>query len=214
MLDPTGYAAVIFDLDGVLLDSEPIHLAVINEILALEGHHLDEEANRAYLGVTTVACWEDLCARLRLRHPLDYYLGAYDRILRALGRPIEPAPGVPELLRLLRRRGVPVALASSSRRPWIEASLAATGLSQAFPVAISGDDVSRGKPDPEIFRLTAQALGVEPARCLVIEDSPHGVQAARAAGMDVVAVRTPQTAGHPFEAATVVVDSLEALRPR
>ena len=130
-------------------------------------------------------------------------------MLKALGAPIEPQPGVRQVLAWLQARRVPRALASSSARPWIEASLRAIGLSEACSVVVAGPDVPRGKPAPGIFLLAARRLGVAPDRCLVLEDAPLGVQAGRAAGMAVLAVRTAQTRGHPFGEATWVVDSPE-----
>ena len=201
---------MLFDLDGVLLDSEPLRSRIARAMLATEGHEVPEEVGRAYLGRDAREIWEDLCRRFGLRHPPAYYderFGA--EVLKALEAPIEPQPGVRQVLAWLQARRVPRALASSSARPWIEASLRAIGLSEAFSVVVAGPDVPRGKPAPDIFLLAARRLGVAPDRCLVIEDSPLGVQAGRAAGMAVLAVRTAQTRGHPFGEATWVVDSLE-----
>lgn len=211
-IDLTNYDAVIFDLDGVLIDSEPIHFATMQQILAAEGRDVDAATYSLYVGMSLEATWEDLCGRLRLRHPPTYYQEIYlPLIAEALSVPLDPRPGATGLVAVLQSTRKPFAVASSSKRAWVETSLRAIGLREAFAVVVSADDVTRAKPDPELFLRAAALLGVEPARCLVIEDSPHGVQAARAAGMDVVAVRTPQTAGQGFAEATLVVDGLEEL---
>jgi beta-phosphoglucomutase-like phosphatase (HAD superfamily) len=104
-------------------------------------------------------------------------------------------------------------VASSSPRSWIAATLRSIGLGDVFPVIVSGDDVprDRGKPDPAIYLLAAQRLGVAPGRCLAIEDSPNGVLSAHRAGMRVIGVRTSYTAHLRLEGADQVVDSLVEL---
>jgi beta-phosphoglucomutase-like phosphatase (HAD superfamily) len=94
---------------------------------------------------------------------------------------------------------------------WIDATLGSIGLADAFDVIVSGDDVVRGKPEPEIYLLAAERLGVAAERCVAIEDSPHGVQSAHRAGMFVLGVRTPVTAHLPLDGAHRVVDSLADL---
>jgi HAD superfamily hydrolase (TIGR01509 family) len=202
--------AVIFDMDGVLLDSEPLHLDSINTVLATEGHRLSHEQNEAYLGTTLLHTWTDMHARFGLRRELDYYLGIYDaEVLRRLRQPLKPNPGVRELIGLLRERGIKLAVASGSQRGWIDATLASLGIADLLRVVVSGDSVARGKPAPDIFLRAADLVGVPPARCLVIEDAPNGILAAKRAGMRVVAVRTPFTSHLDLGDPDFVVDSLE-----
>jgi HAD superfamily hydrolase (TIGR01509 family) len=213
-LDLTRYAGVVFDMDGVLLDSEPLHYGVAARVLAAEGYTLDDELYRTFTGRTAEAMWEDLHLRFSLPKPREAYLDAYDvGVLAALAEPLTPAPGARELVHRLVERGMPIALASSSQRVWIQATLRGLGLDGVFPVIVSGQDVVRGKPAPDIYLLAAAGLGQPPERCVAIEDAPAGVASARAAGMDVVAVRTHLQEGYPFAEATVVVDSLEELLP-
>lgn len=201
------FQAVIFDMDGVLVDSEPLHLEALNEVLAAEGHRLTEAEYLAYVGVADE--WADLIRRKGLRHAPEHYRERYHQaVLRALRRPLRPQPGVAALLDGVRARGLKVGLASSSRREWVAATLAALGFADRFDAVVSGEMVSRGKPAPDIFLLAAERLGVPPERCLVVEDAPAGVAAAKAAGMTVVAVRTPYTAGARLDAADLVLESL------
>jgi HAD superfamily hydrolase (TIGR01509 family) len=204
--------AVIFDMDGVLLDSEPLHFACLNRMLADDGVVVDEEENQAYIGGTQEATFQGVIQRHGLSGSLASYLAHYNAVvLEALAGPLEPAPGAVELVLSLRAADVPLALASSSDRRWIDATLRGLGLADAFPVIASGDEITRSKPAPDIFLLAAERLGVPPADCVAIEDSPNGLRAARAAGMAVVAVRTPYTAGLVLPDADVEVPSLTEL---
>jgi len=202
-------AAVIFDMDGVLLDSEPLHHETVNAILAEEGKTLPREQYLAYVGTTLEDTWGDLARALELRRPYAYYAARYDaEILRQYAERSEPAPCARELVEALAERGLPLAVASSSRMAWVEACLQHLGLRERFAAVITGDMVARGKPDPEIYLRAAAALNVSPERCLVFEDAPKGVEAAVRAGMAVVAVETPYTRSLPTPGATLRLASL------
>ncbi len=201
--------AVVFDMDGVLLDSEPLHHAVMNRVLAPEGVVVSEADYRAYIGTTDDDTWRDLVTRHRLPQPQHAYQAAYDdAIQEAYALHSVPSPGLHELLARLAARGLTLAVASSSRRTWVEAALRHLAVRDAFDVVVTGDMVARGKPDPEIYQLAAAQLGVSPAACIAIEDAPKGVAAAVAAGMQVIGVRTPYTAHLALPGASHVVDAL------
>jgi len=205
--------AIVFDMDGVLLDSEPLHFEALSSVLAAEGVALTHAENEEFIGTTVETTFGTLIARYALPRLLAEYIDIYDAaVLRVLDLPRAPAEGVLKLLRAARARGMRVALASSSRRLWIEATLRSIDLSDAFEVIVSGDDVQHGKPDPEIYVLAAQRLGVPPSRCLAIEDAPNGVLSARRAGMPVIGVRTPYTAHLELEGVLFTVDSLKAVK--
>jgi HAD superfamily hydrolase (TIGR01509 family) len=203
--------AVIFDMDGVLIDSEPLHFIVLNEVLARGGHALSGDEYEAFIGTTTEAMWSVLVQRFRLPASAADYIEQYNRaLLRALEQPHPPQPGVLRLLRWLRERGIRLGVASSSPRSWIDATLRSIGLDGTFEAIVSGDDVTPGdgKPSPTIYRLAATRLSVRPSRCVAIEDSPNGVLSARRAGMRVIGVRTPVTAHLPLPGAERIVESL------
>jgi HAD superfamily hydrolase (TIGR01509 family) len=203
------FAAVVFDMDGVLIDSEPLHFAVLNDVLSEVGRSLSPADNDEFIGTTTEYLWDTLIERWGLPHTRGYYEAMYDAaILRVLSRPWPAAPGAAQLVGRLRELGIPVAVASSSRRSWIAATLRSIGLGEAFQAIASGDEVERGKPAPDIYLLAAERLGVAADGCLAIEDSPNGVLSARRAGMTVLGVRTPYTAHLRLEGAERVVDSL------
>jgi HAD superfamily hydrolase (TIGR01509 family) len=207
----TRFDAVVFDMDGVLIDSEPLHFAAANEVLAGVGG-LSRTENEEFIGTTTEFFWDVLIERRGLPRPREYYEARYDEaVQRILDRPYAPAPGVPELVDRLRALEVRVAVASSSKRAWIEATLRSIGLPDAFESITSGDEVERGKPDPQIYLLAVERLGLPAQRCLAIEDSPNGILSARRAGLAVLGVRTPYTAHLELDGAARVVDSLTEL---
>jgi HAD superfamily hydrolase (TIGR01509 family) len=197
-------------MDGVLADSEPAYLAGINQVLREYGVELSPGENVELMGTTVEVTWNAVIEKFRLPERYDEYVERYDRAMEALLRePRETLPGVRLLLEELRGRGVPYALASSAWPNWIASLLEATGLDGSFDVIVSRTMVEHGKPAPDIFLYTAARLDVEPERCLVLEDTPSGIGAARAAGMYAVQMRGASTAFPPLPEADLVLDSLE-----
>src|SRR5258708_677135 len=141
------FDAVIFDMDGVLIDSEPLHFAVLSALLARAGHLLTRAENEQFIGTTSEAMFSTLVGRHGLSGTIAEYIARYDAaLLRVLQEPHAPAPGVVALLARLRELRLRVGVASSSRREWVEATIRSLGLADAFDVVVSGDDVERGKP--------------------------------------------------------------------
>lgn len=198
-------AAVIFDMDGVLVDGEPLHFAIARRILADEGVEFSMADYQRYLGTTLEHTWADLSARYSLARGYEDYAARYHReVTRSYEQDAELLPGAADLLQRLRGRGLPIALASSSDRVWVDAAIHGLGIAARFHATVAGDEVSAGKPDPEIYLAAAAKLGVEPAACIAVEDAPAGIASARAAGMAVVAVRTEMTAGLELEADRII----------
>lgn len=202
--------AVIFDMDGVLLDSEPLHYQAVNEILAEEGGRgLPFADYLPYIGTTVEYTWNDLIERYRLPRPFIYYQDRYDSlILDHYRRSAVLAPGAAWLLAEFKARGLPLAVASSSRTAWVSTCLETLGVADFFDAIVTGDMISRSKPDPEIYREAAALVQTLAERCLAIEDAPKGIAAARAAGMVTVAVETPYTANEDTSAAQIHLRSL------
>jgi HAD superfamily hydrolase (TIGR01509 family) len=206
------FDAVIFDMDGVLIDSEPLHFDVLSTLLAADGYVISRAENEEFIGTTTEAMFEALVTRHRLPRSAADYLAIYDEtVVEVLSRPHEPQPGVVPLIRTLRAGGIPLAVASSSRKTWIAATLRSLHLADTFDAIVSGEEAGRSKPDPAIYLLAAERLHVTPARCLAIEDAPNGVESARRAGMTVVGVRTPYTAHLSLNGVIETLDSLADL---
>ena len=120
----------------------------------------------------------------------------------------ETLPGVREVIAAVRERGLPLGLGSSSKRAWVEALLGGVGLTQAFPLIVTAEDVAHAKPAPDIYLRVAELMGVSPARCLVIEDTPAGVASAKSAGMFCVQTRSASSAFPPLPGANLVLGSL------
>lgn len=179
-------------MDGVLVDGEPLHFEAVNTLLGEEGRSISLELYKPYMG--TKSGWSDMIRDFGLGRPRSYYSERYHAlILEQYRQRSEPTPGAVDLVRAIRGGGLPVAVASSSVRPWVEACLGRIGLLDAFDVIVSGSDVEAGKPDPAIYLKAAAHLGIDPRRCLAIEDAPAGIEAAKNAGMDCWAVRTAYT---------------------
>ncbi len=199
---------VLFDMDGVLADTEPLHLAATNRVLEAEGVHIAEDECRAFLGNTDEAYFRALKRRYALASPVEHYVDRKACEVLSCVRELVPNPGVCELLLRLRMNGVKTCVASSSAPMLIDAVVDALGLRRSFDGLFSASMVPRGKPSPDLFYHASRQLGVGPAACLVIEDAPAGIEAARRAGMRVVAVRTDMTEGLDLSPANHVIDSL------
>lgn len=207
--------AVIFDMDGVLLDSEPLHHHAANAVLLEDGHPpLSLAEYSRYLGMTDEDMWRDLRTTRGLGRPHEHYLKRFDaHVLAAYRQHAIAAPGAIDLLDWLSACGLPLAVASSSRAQWVETCLDTIGIRDYFDGIVGGDMVASGKPDPGIFLLAARQLRAEPARCVVIEDSPAGVTAARRAGMLTIAVCTAYTPPGLVQGADLTVNSLTEVSP-
>jgi len=205
------FRAVIFDMDGVLADSEPLYLAGINQVLEAYGVELTPAENEETIGTTVEVTWSKVIERFSLPPEVfEECVRRYDQTMETLLRqPQEPLPGVRPLLAELRRRGIPYALASSAWPNWIASLLAATSLEGAFDVIVSRTMVENGKPAPDIFLYTAERMGVAPEGCIVLEDTPTGIAAAKAAGMYAVQMRAASTAFPPLPEADLVLESLQ-----
>jgi len=190
----TGASAVIFDMDGVLLDSEPLHYEAVRVLLAEHGVEFPLEDYFRYLGTTLTSTWDDLCERYPISMPFEQFEARYNSDV--LDQYLAGAPlirGARELVAKLKDAGVPIAVASSSHRVWVDAALSGAGLREYFEQTTAGDEVPMGKPSPEIYLKAAEKLGIDPAQCIAIEDAPAGVESAKAAGMKVVLVRSELT---------------------
>lgn len=195
--------AVIFDMDGVLVDSEPLHFATTNQVLARYGASLDRDVYTACTGMAEAPFFERVVAHLGLSARPDELVRA--RLALSLERlaadPLPPRDGIPECILGLVSSGRALAVASSAQRAQVELVVRRLGLVRLFGARVSIDDVSRGKPAPDLFLEAARRLRVEPAACLVVEDAVLGVQAARAAGMHAVAFVPPDEDGARHRAA-------------
>lgn len=182
------YDVVIFDNDGVLVDSEPIAHRVLSGYLTELGYPTTlEESYREFLGNAGHNVHDVIRERYRGWLPEDFEARCHERVFAAFRAGLAASAGAAELLKALQRRDLLYCLASSSHHGWIRLSLDLAGLREhlAEDRIFSAQDVGVGKLAPDLFLHAAKSMGVLPERCLVIEDSPNGVLAARSAGMDV-----------------------------
>jgi HAD superfamily hydrolase (TIGR01509 family) len=203
------YNAVIFDMDGVLADSEPVYAAAMNSVIGPLGLEISEADQRHVMGLGIEDCWRYLSSALNLSGPTEALVEGYNReVIRLLALVPQTLPGVHKTIDALKQRNVPIAVASSSLVPWIDSLLGALHLQHAFDALVSRSMVPRGKPAPDVYLLAAERLGVEPERCMAVEDTPNGLASAKAAGMFVVQTRSASTAFPPLAGADLVLDSL------
>ncbi|MFJ9028170.1 HAD family hydrolase [Streptomyces sp. NPDC102274] len=184
------YELIIFDNDGVLVDSEPLSNTILAAYLTELGHPTSyEDSLRDYMGAAVHRVHDLVKERTGELLPADFDDTLHARVFAAFERELEPVDGVTEVLEKLAGDGVPYCVASSGSHERIRVGHRKTGLNRWFDdsVIFSAQDVGRGKPAPDLFLHAAERMGVAPGRCAVVEDSPLGVRAARAAGMDVFA---------------------------
>jgi HAD superfamily hydrolase (TIGR01509 family) len=207
--EQSQFRAVVFDMDGVLADSEPVYYRAMNDVLNPLGHKVTDEHQRAIMGHSIEDTWLYLQQAFDLKGPLDLLVEMYDLELRRLLLQVhEPLPGVRELIAELRQHRVPIAVASSSLPEWIEALLTGLGLYAAFDALVSATMVEHPKPAPDIYIEAARRLGVAPGQTIGIEDTPTGLASAKAAGLFTIQVRASSTAFEPLPDADLVLASL------
>ncbi|HET8701018.1 MAG TPA: HAD family phosphatase, partial [Nitrococcus sp.] len=182
--------AVIFDMDGVIVDSEPLHITHLHEFLRSIGVARPDTFTRNLKGVSAYDTWRMLNETFELKHDIDELIvrsrESYVQYLQNL-ESLPVIPGALTLIKYLKRSGYRLALASSAAPARIDMFLSKLKLKSYFENVVSGDDVERSKPAPDIFLLAAHNLGAKPTECVVIEDAENGVQAAKAAGMRCIA---------------------------
>lgn len=211
MSGPRPAAAVVFDLDGLLVDSEPLWDVAIDAALADHGKATDATVRARHTGMRI----DDVARVLVDGHGLAVDPDAFGRdllarLLDAFARDLHAMPGADRALDLATAGGRPAAVASSSARAVIESAVARFRWGDRFAALVSADEVARGKPHPDVYEEAARRLGVAPADCVALEDSENGVRAARAAGMTCVGVPGPDAA---LADAHTILPSLADLTP-
>jgi HAD superfamily hydrolase (TIGR01509 family) len=213
MSPPAGPRAVVFDLDGLMVDTESVFERVATSLLARRGlpplapkvlrHMLGRPSEVGFVYFREFYGLPDSAADLVAECRELFYADVGDR-------PVPLLPGVTELLTAVERRGLPTAIATSSSRSYLGRVLGPHGLLPRFLFALTGDDVTRGKPDPEIYQKAAGRLGVVPGEMVVLEDSLNGLLAAKAAGARCVVVPHALIGREELGTADAVFPSLAA----
>jgi HAD superfamily hydrolase (TIGR01509 family) len=198
--NPTnGIVAVIFDLDGLIADSEPLSWWAWGQVLASYGHKLDAHTFRSVQGLRVADYAAFLCSRFSLPLSPEEAQAMRERlVLEAIPVRLQARPGLYQLLDELETRGLPLGIATSSSLEHAHLAIQTLGIGERFQALATGDEVVRGKPAPDLYLIAAERLGVSPNGCLALDDSPRGIEAAIAAGMLPVAVPTTWTASLEF----------------
>jgi HAD superfamily hydrolase (TIGR01509 family) len=206
--------AVIFDMDGVLVDSERYWKQSEREITSRLAPAWDPERSKELMGMNITQMFYFLDSELDPDVTRDEFTGMFNRLADSIYlEKVSMPPGCMELIEGLRKEGIRMAVASSSPLNWIEMVVERFGLTQ-FEALVSAEHVGhRGKPNPDIFLYAARQLGLEPGECLVIEDSENGVAAAGRAGMKCVALKNSSNEGHDLSGADMVIKGFDELSP-
>ncbi|MHB1316018.1 MAG: HAD family hydrolase [Christensenellales bacterium] len=206
--------SVIFDLDGVLIDSEPVHYHAFATTLKGEGvSAVSFEYYKQFVGSTNQLMWETAVRDFGLSKQIADLRKTdeqhRDRLLCTEG--YQPVEGARELVCDLYANHVKMAVASSSPYPYIQEAVSSLHIAHCFMELVSGESVRHPKPAPDIFLKAAKALSADPAQCIVIEDSSNGIKAAKAAGMYCIALKNPNSGNQDLSCADIILDSFAGL---
>lgn len=203
--------AVLFDFDGLIANSEPLQKTAWRTYLAGHGHTLSDALIKRMFGLRLLESATLVRNTLGLPFPVQQIMNERDAIFfDSLPGALQPMPHARETVAAVHARGLGTALATSGHQRYIALALTELGMTQAFDIIVTGDTVPRGKPAPDIFLRAAALLEVAPAGCVVLEDAPHGIAAAKAAGMFAIAVPNALTGDLDFGAADLMCSSLVA----
>ena len=205
-----GVLGVIFDCDGTLVDSEPLSRRAWEQLLAPRGYEVTDEDLETCVGRAFPHTHAHFSARVALPPAAELWPQYTAELFPLLDAELEPFADAVAAATELRRRDVPLAVASSSARERLERTLGRAALGALFPVTVAGDEVERGKPAPDMFLAAAERMGLAPSACVAVEDSIPGVQSALAAGMVAVAVFRGASVPDGLLAAHRVVSELTA----
>ncbi|VDG81533.1 HAD superfamily hydrolase [Capnocytophaga ochracea] len=204
---------IIFDMDGVLLDSEPMHQEIIYETFQLKGIPFDKTYIQTLTGMSAFPMWEkvkrDAQRTESVEELMQFHRNYFFKRLPEMKVPL--VPHIKEVLEKFKNEGKHLSLASSSGRKLIDIFTQQTNIAHYFEVIMSGDDVQYSKPNPEIFLKVAQWYGLPATQFTVIEDSTNGVKAAKSANMKCIGFDNPLSGGQDLSQADLLIHSMQEL---
>ncbi|HEX9027284.1 MAG TPA: HAD family phosphatase [Clostridium sp.] len=206
--------AVIFDMDGVIIDSEPIHLKVDIETMKALGCNISIEELEKYVGATNEYMFADIKKNYNISKSIEEIINYKVEMTKQkiIQSDLEPIEGIKELLSELKNKNIPTAIASSSPRSFIDVVVSKFKLQDYFRFIVSGEEVANGKPAPDVYIETAKKLGMLPRDCTVIEDSKNGVLAAKAAGMKCIGFQNVNSGNQDLSKADTIVKSIVEIK--
>lgn len=204
--------AVIFDLDGVIVDSEHIHVEAEKQTMLKYGVRISSEELRKYTGSTAKFMFAELIEKYELDTTVEEIFNEKEEVLfELLEADTHPTKGVIELIGKLEQRNLKLGIASSAHRRLVEYVLRKLGIKHVFESIMSSEDIVHCKPNPEVFLRSADELGVSPNECVVIEDAELGVKAAKNAQMKCIGYRNPNSGNQDLSKADIIVDDFSKL---
>ena len=204
--------AVIFDMDGVLIDSEPAYLKMNMEMFSQLGIKMDDENYKALVGLPSVPMWKMLIEKYGLKNSVsDFIHLEKKRMLEILDSDLitKPVDGINELISILKENRFRLSVASSSAKDNINFVLEKLGIKDSFEFIISGEEVKHGKPSPDIFLKVSDYLKILPDKCFVIEDSANGIKAANSAGMKSIGFANNGTNEQNLSEADIIINTFD-----
>lgn len=205
--------AVIFDMDGVIINSEPLHQKVEREIVEELGGKLSKEDIESFVGTTDYSMWSKIKEKFNLEASVEELIEAKkEKFMKEIDE-VELVPNIMDFMISLYNEGYSLAIASSNNRKIVDAVVNKFQLGEYMKFIISGEEVKKGKPDPEIFLTAAKKMMVSPANCLVIEDATNGVKAAKAAGMKCIGLKNIDSGNQDLSEADLIIRDFNELTP-
>lgn len=199
--------AFIFDMDGVIIDSEPLHDKIVRSILAKDNIFVDDEEFKTYMGMASTEVFDIFIKKYNLpytgKEMMDVQMSTLKQYI--VDNHLKPIAGIVPLLKELKRYNIPVAIASSSPRHMIEFVADTFGITDYFKFFVSGEELTHSKPAPDIYLKTAEKFAVAPQNCIVLEDSRNGTVAAKEAGMYCIAFANPNSGAQDLSRADMIV---------
>lgn len=206
--------AVIFDMDGVIIDSEPIHFETDIQTMRHFGCNISEKELEKYVGTTNEYMYTDIKKNYKLNQSLEEIISFRSKLVKnkIINSNLEPIQGIKELLIDLKCKNIDIAIASSSPKDFIDTIVNKFKFMDYFKYIISGEEVSEGKPEPDIYIETSRKLGISPDECIVIEDSKNGVLAAKRAGMKCIGFKNINSGNQDLSNADIIVNSIKEIK--
>lgn len=206
--------AVIFDMDGVILDSEPIYYQIEKNFFKDLGIYISDEEYHSFVGLSMNEMWRRIKNSYNLKEEIEALVKSNNKVVFqhfANSENLQPTPFLEQFIQNLCKKNIRLAVASSSSKKLIEVILKKLILKKYFKICVSGNEVKNGKPAPDVFLHTANLMKVNPEECLVIEDSTNGVKAAKSAGMRCVGFQNLNSGNQDLSAADMIISSFSGL---